>query len=76
MTPHSIMNRVKWPSSVVTQKLSRISAVPAVLPSPIINIKMQERKLKSQLTSLENKNDKSISDLISVSSFNLAHLTE
>jgi hypothetical protein len=80
MTPHSIMNRVKWPSSIITKKSPIISAVPIVLPSPVTNAKMQERKVKSQLSSLESKNDKSTpeenQEPISVSSFNLAHLTK
>jgi hypothetical protein len=76
MTLPSTMTGVKWPSSLVTKKSPMISAIPAVLPSPVANIKMQQQKLKSQLTSLESKNGKSTSDLISVSSFNLAHLNE
>ena len=77
---HLIANCIKSSSSVTTRNLPTLSINPTILPSSVINIKSSQQKFKSQLSSFEAKNEKSKTTgnqgLMSMSSFNLAHLTE
>lgn len=77
---HPIANRIKSSFSVTTRNLPILSTTTTLLPLPVMNVKTPQQKFKSQLSSFEAKNEKSQTTenhgSSSMSSFNLAHLTE
>lgn len=75
MIVHPTANRIKSSSSIMKRNLPIMSTTPTILPSSGIAVKSSEHKFKSQLSSFDAKTTDNQGS-VSVSSFNLAHLTE
>jgi len=85
---NSDTKRVESSTPVIIKKRPVTSTITAILPSSVTIVNAQQQYLKSQISSPEKKNGKSIPENalavttgeiqgpISVSSFNLAQLTE